>query len=209
MKNLLRNILILTLCFIVLCGVMPEQASADTSASFARGSYADYSVSGWYYVDTIYPDGYTYSYIYDQASSTNGNNLGKVYDGEQVYVYYATTNSHSEVWAYCSYDTVGKTIKGYIHFENLTTEYICTDAEPTQTDLGWYYVDTIYPEGFTYSYIYDQPSSINGNNLGKVKDGEWVYVYSLSESGKWAYCEYSTIGKTIKGYIRFENLRSY
>lgn len=80
-------------------------------------------------------------------------------------------------------------------------------TQRTTDPLGWYYVDTVYPSGYTYSYIYDQPSSINGKNLGRVNDGQYVYVYRLSENAKWAYCEYSAPGKTIKGYIHFENLR--
>ena len=180
------------------------------STSFTRG-YNDYSVEGWYYVDSITPSGYTYSYIYDKPSSTSGNNLGRVNDGEQVYVYYATSDAGGKVWGYCAYYGVGRTIKGYIRYENLSTEFGGNKGRSSgyvePSGFGWYIVDTVTPQNNTYSYMYDQPSSMNGNNLGRVNDGARVYVYRLSDNGKWAYCEYSGLGKYIKGWIHWENLR--
>ena len=205
MKLTFKKILTMTLCLLTLltCFALPAQAFADSRVFYSASP--DYSVEGWYYVNTVYPSGYTYSYIYDKSSSMNGNNLGRVNDGEQVYVYYAKTGEASKVWAYCAYYSAGRTIKGFIRYENLS---VYPPVAPTQgPTLGWYYVDTVYPSGYTYSYIYDQPSSINGKNLGRVNDGQYVYVYRLSENAKWAYCEYSAPGKTIKGYIHFENLR--
>ena len=167
---------------------------------------------GWYCIDSITPSNCNYSYIYDQPSDINGDNLGRVDDGECVYFYYVSDNGK---WAYCAYEDVGRTIKGYIHYENLVPGGSPPDFDGEEEDpwvSGWYYVDSIYPENHTYSYIYDQPSDINGNNLGRVNDGESVYVYSLSYTGKWAYayCKYTTkTGKTIKGYVHYENLRKY
>lgn len=72
---------------------------------------------------------------------------------------------------------------------------------------GWYVVNTVKPSGYTYSYIYDRPTSSSGKNLCRVDDGEWVYVYwreggEGKKSSKWCYCEYDG----IKGYIRWDNI---
>ena len=158
----------------------------------------------WCTVDTTYPAGYTFSYMYDQPSSTYGKNLKKLNDGEYVYVYSITpgTGQKSSDWAYCDYYGASGTITGYIRWDNLTP-YI----DPPTEDGWWCTVDTIYPAGYTFSYIYDQPSSTESNNLGKVNDGESVWVYCVY--GEWAYCQYTGNGRTIFGYIRYKNLRCW
>ena len=224
MKRFL-SIILLAVLLVSLCS-MPALADEEKeysatreykSRSFTRG-YNDYSVEGWYYVDTITPASNTYSYIYNRPSSTSGDNLGRVNDGEQVYVYYATSDAGGKIWGYCAYYGVGRAIKGYIRYENLATEpggnhyysynYNGYNGGSTYSSgLGWYIVDTVSPQNKTYSYMYDQPSSINGNNLGRVNDGERVYVYRYSDNGKWVYCRYDGIGRTITGYIHAENVR--
>lgn len=264
----------------------------------------DKSYAGRYYVNTTSPSDHTYSYIYSKPSSSEGKNLGRVNDGEQVYVYWVEkgTGKKSTKWAYCEYDGT----EGYIRWSNLSTgkpdpkptktakptntpkptntakppkpygtyvqtlgnanfregagtvyaskgvipkgsilEYLdstksddsgtpwynvsyegdtgwvsskyailCDDPydpdEPKEERIyceGWYTVDTVTPADYTYSYIYDQPSSSNGKNLGRVNDGEQVYAYWRrlgigSQNTYWAYCKYN--GK--EGYIRWNNL---
>ena len=82
-----------------------------------------------------------------------------------------------------------------------------TLAENDYTAEGWYEVFSIVPENYDFSYIYDQPSSTYGTNLGKARDGSEVYVfYTTHGTGRrnsiWAYCDYDG---TV-GYIRYENL---
>ena len=67
-----------------------------------------------------------------------------------------------------------------------------------------YRVNITMPAGHDHIYLYDQPSSSNGKNLGRINNGEYVTgISSVQRKGyTWIYCSYN--GK--KGYIRKNNL---
>ena len=89
------------------------------SSTLASG-YKDYSTEGLYSLWVTMPAGYDHVYLYDRPSSTKGYNLGRINDGDVVYVYYTTDGlNHNSVWAYC--DFMGTS--GYIRFCNLVPEY--------------------------------------------------------------------------------------
>jgi len=191
MKRLLAVLALVALA-VAVCGV----------AALAEEDY-DYSVEGWYRVYSITPEDHDYSYIYDKPSSSKGKNLGRVDDYDYVYVEYKTEGQgkKSSEWAYCEFED----IEGYVRFENLIYDpaYVFNEEDVE----GWYVVSTILPEDHDYSYIYDQPSSTLGKNLGQVDDGESVYVYSVElgtgrRNSRWAYCDYDG----IRGYVRYRNL---
>ena len=83
-------------------------------------AYQDYSASGFYTLWVTMPENYDHVYLYDMPSSTQGRNLGRIDNGDRVYVYYLTNGyRHNAVWAYCDFNGV----EGYIRFCNLTPEY--------------------------------------------------------------------------------------
>lgn len=65
-------------------------------------------------------------------------------------------------------------------------------------------VNITMPAGKDHIYLYDEPSSSNGNNLGRIDNGEYVTgISSVDRKGyTWIYCDYNG----IKGYIRKNNL---
>lgn len=67
-----------------------------------------------------------------------------------------------------------------------------------------YKVSITMPAGHDHIYLYDQPSSTNGKNLGRIDNGEYVTgISSVERKGyTWIYCNYYG----IKGYIRKNNL---
>ena len=67
-----------------------------------------------------------------------------------------------------------------------------------------YRVNITMPAGHDHIYLYDQPSSSNGKNLGRNDNGAYVTgISSVQRKGyTWIYCSYN--GK--KGYIRKNNL---
>ena len=53
-----------------------------------------------------------------------------------------------------------------------------------------------------YCYVYDQPSSMTGNNLGRFNNGTYVTVYGRSNG--WCYVSgYNTKGSFIYGYVHY------
>lgn len=90
-----------------------------SAVGFAASASGD-SVRGWYSLWVTMPADHDHVYVYDMPSSTRGNNLGRINNGEWVYVYWLTDglNSSSSVWAYCNYNGV----EGYIRFCNLVPE---------------------------------------------------------------------------------------
>ena len=83
-------------------------------------AYDDYAASGYYRLWVTMPENYDHVYLYDLPSSTQGRNLGRIDNGDRVYVYYLTDGyRHNSVWAYCDFNGVG----GYIRFCNLTPDY--------------------------------------------------------------------------------------
>ena len=89
-------------------------------------NYKDYSVEGVYSLWVTMPADHDHVYLYDRPSSTKGRNLGRIDDGDLVYVYYTTDGlNHNSVWAYC--DFMGTS--GYIRFCNLVPEsYLLDDG---------------------------------------------------------------------------------
>lgn len=67
-----------------------------------------------------------------------------------------------------------------------------------------YRVNVTMPAGHDHVYLYDQPSSSNGKNLGRIDNGEYVIgISSVERKGyTWIYCNYNG----IEGYIRKNNL---
>ncbi|MBR1558943.1 MAG: SH3 domain-containing protein [Clostridia bacterium] len=67
-----------------------------------------------------------------------------------------------------------------------------------------YRVNITMPAGHDHIYLYDQPSSSNGKNLGRIDNGDYVTGISSIERGgyTWIFCNYDG----IKGYIRKNNL---
>ena len=67
-----------------------------------------------------------------------------------------------------------------------------------------YRVNITMPAGYDHIYLYDQPSSSNGTNLGRIDNGEYVTgISSVKRKGyTWIYCNYNG----VKGYIRKNNL---
>ena len=82
---------------------------------------------------------------------------------------------------------------------------IATSAQAGNSVKGVKYrVNITMPAGHDHIYLYDQPSSSNGKNLGRINNGEYVTgISSVQRKGyTWIYCSYN--GK--KGYIRKNNL---
>ncbi|MGN1368550.1 MAG: SH3 domain-containing protein [Aristaeellaceae bacterium] len=81
---------------------------------------------------------------------------------------------------------------------------LCASA----SGAGWYVVDSDSPKG--YCYLYSEPSSSKGRNLGRYDNGERVYVldYYGGQEGKYNYCHVQTQdGKT--GYMHDYSLTRY
>ena len=80
-------------------------------------------------------------------------------------------------------------------------------GDPNYCYEGWYIVNITKPAGRAYIYLYDQPSSTQGRNLGRVDNGTYAYVYWREtglggKTSKWCYCNYDG----TYGYIRWDNL---
>ena len=163
---------------VILMAVLLSMAYGMTFAALAA---EDYSVEGWYTVYSIVPKDHDYSYIYSKPSSTKGENLCRVDDGQPVYVYYKTNGlgSKSSQWAYCDYANTF----GYIRFDNLVSE-----AYSGYTDDGHYcdtydpYVDYVEDEGFyaEFEYIIDSFDYIGVCRI--VNCDEWVSLREYADS---------------------------
>lgn len=111
MKKLMAVMLVLAVIISILC---------NTALA-----YEDYSASGYYSLWVTKPADHDHVYLYDRPSSTKGRNLGRIDNGDMVYVYYITDGlSHNSTWAYCDFNGT----EGYIRFCNLTPEYWYLDA---------------------------------------------------------------------------------
>lgn len=123
----MKKVLVLALTLLLAVGLLASASAAGK----------DYSVEGDYVVKTKVPKNYKYSYIYSEPSSTLGENLGRVDDGEEVYVYYKVkgTGDTSSNWAYCDCED----ISGYIRFDNLKP--YDEDSESSGSD-SWFSMST-------------------------------------------------------------------
>ena len=112
MKKILTVMMVLALSVSTLCGTAL--------------AYEDYSASGYYSLWVTKPADHDHVYLYDRPSSTEGRNLGRIDNGDVVYVYYLTNgwNGHNSVWAYCYFNGV----EGFIRYCNLTPEVWYVDG---------------------------------------------------------------------------------
>ena len=102
--------------FVLMLMVLALAVSALGGTALAC-SQEDWSVSGVYSLWVTKPADHDHVYLYDRPSSTKGQNLGRIDNGDLVYVYHLTNglNGSSSVWAYCDYNGV----EGYIRYCNL------------------------------------------------------------------------------------------
>lgn len=133
-----------------------------------------------YEVASQAPNGYCY--LYDQPSSTYGKNLGRHNNGEYVGVIYYTDDWY---YVYCSDGNYG-----YIH------DYALKPVSRLGSD--WYIVNSTKPNG--YCYLYSEPSSSNGRNLGRYNNGELIEIINWDASKNYAYVRCDRTGDY--GYIR-------
>jgi hypothetical protein len=136
------------------------------------------------YVYSTNPNGYCY--LYDQPSSVNGTNLGQYNNGAEIAILdWDADENYAKV-----YTADNQT--GYIRKECLTPVY--------PPSLETYYVGGT-PKG--YCYMYDQPSSVNGRNLGRYNDGSVIYMLDYNADGTYAYVQApdGSVGYIRKAYL--------
>ena len=131
------------------------------------------------------PNGYCY--LYDTPSSSKGVNLGRYDNGSLVAIldWYADKN-YAKV-----YTQDNQT--GYIRKTSLVFSCMEVIIPPGSEVL---YVGNT-PKG--YCYLYDQPSSVNGRNLGRYNDGSAITVLDYNADKTYAYVQ--TADGSV-GYIR-------
>ncbi|MBE5782855.1 MAG: hypothetical protein E7329_06000 [Clostridiales bacterium] len=169
MKNI-RRIAAALLCLVLLCS-----ASAALAYSFAD----NYPL---YIVESYQPNGYCY--LYDQPSDITGRNLGRYNNGAFMKVIqFNAKNGYAHV--ICQDGKVG-----YVHNYSIT-QYMDTYRRPI------YRIYSTSPAG--YCYLYDKPSSVNGKNLGRHNNGEYVEVLDWDASDQYARVQCWKDGKY--GYI--------
>ena len=139
-----------------------------------------------YEVRSFNPNGYCY--LYDRPSSSQGRNLGRHENGELVGVIGYTDEHGGFYYVYCAN---GK--YGYIHADALiaaghysSNEYCVVASERT------------------YCYLYDQPSSVYGRNLGRYENGEIIEILDWYADDDYAQVRCVRTDKI--GYIRKTNL---
>jgi len=139
-----------------------------------------------YEVRSFNPNGYCY--LYDQPSNVHGRNLGRHENGELVGVIAYTSDNGGYYYVYCAN---GK--YGYIRADVLmeashycNNDYAVVDCEKT------------------YCYLYDQPSSVHGRNLGRYENGELIEI--LDWYADTDYAQVRCVRTDKIGYIRKTNL---
>ena len=161
-----------------------------------------------------------YCYLYDQPSSVNGSNLGRYNNGEFIDVLdWNASDSYARV--YCqSTGSYGYMSKNALVSEDEYQNYYNDEWNKSQSgsensSAGYhislddsylydvYYVLSMDPYG--YCYLYDQPSSVNGTNLGRHNNGETVYILNWNAAEKYAYvkCENGKIGYISKNSLSY------
>ena len=121
-----------------------------------------------YKVESYSPNGYCY--MYNKPSSIDGRNMGRFDNGSFVKVIEWNENGYSYVIS-----TSGKT--GYIGSKALT-KYSDTLNRPV------YRVQN--ENGSGYCYMYNEPSSIEGRNLGRYNDGALVLIVDWNADDNYA-----------------------
>ncbi|MBQ3269049.1 MAG: hypothetical protein IJH09_03915 [Clostridia bacterium] len=189
----MKRILIVVMVLIALVSYMTPFAIAEK----------DYSAEGWYTVYSIVPANYDHSYIYSQPSSTSGNNLGTVYDGNDVYVYYTTqgTGNRDSVWAYCDYNGV----TGYIRYENLV--YGGNEGNETSTDsANSGYIGTLMVANCdSFVSLRERPDTLSRRI---VKVPKWELVEAYYYDSEWCECYYDGLhGYILRQYLSYRPSR--
>ena len=136
------------------------------------------------YVNSIKP--YGYCYLYDMPSSTNGRNLGRYDNGDQVAILDWYENKHfAKVYTYDNQT-------GYIRKTSLA--------------FFWEEREIRYVSGTPkgYAYLYDKPSSSSSSrNLGRYYDGSAITVLDYNADKTYAYVLTSdgSVGYMRKSYL--------
>ena len=136
-----------------------------------------------YKVESYSPNGYCY--LYSEPSDITGRNLGRYNNGAFLKV---VEYDYKDGYAYVVC-TDGKV--GYVH------NYSITPYKDT-TGRVLYRVYSTEPKG--YCYMYDQPSSIKGRNMGRYDNGAIVQIVDWDASDDFAQVRIWNDGKY--GYIR-------
>lgn len=135
-----------------------------------------------------------YCYVYDQPSSVKGKNLGRMNNFDPVTIY-ERVETGSSAWYYISgYNTKGEYIYGYAHDYAISYD---EDRRPVSDKLV---ISCYHSSTSGYCYVYDQPSSVKGNNLGKMSNGKEVTYLGLSD-GWYHIAGYTDKGNYVYGYI--------
>lgn len=139
-------------------------------------------------VYSVEPRGFCY--MYDRPSSITGINLGPYENGAYMEMidFYAD-ESYAKVYS------IDDNQYGYIRKDCLVHE---DDYKPVQFEA---YVYSLSPKG--YCYLYNQPSSITGVNLGPYDNGARIHVIDWYADDDYALVE--TFDGKI-GYIRKNQL---
>ncbi len=152
---------------------------------YALRPYEDTQDRDRYRVYSTDPAGYCY--LYDRPSDMYGRNLGRYDNGEYILM---VDWDADKVYAQVQCERTQE--YGYIR-KTCLVKY--DDYKP----LDFYaIVDSTDPYG--YCYLYDRPSDINGRNLGRHNNGEWVRVIDWNADSVYAQVE-TPKDKKI-GYIR-------
>lgn len=175
MRNRKWFALLLSIC--LLTSAIAASAGANNYYNYYQYDYPEYTVQSYK------PNGYCY--LYDQPSSITGRNLGRYNNGESVQVidWYA---SNDYAFVLCANNSVGYMSKNSL--ASIDAVYDTCRVYSTN------------PKG--YCYLYDQPNSTKGKNLGRYNNGEFIDIIDWDASEKFAkvYCQstgrYGYIGKS-------------
>ena len=162
-------------------------------------------------IDTVYPKRSGHSYIREKPNDMEKNQVVTGYDGDEVFVYYTGyTNGGKRFWAFVKHMKSEK--YGYMWADNLSTEYVAPDYDPSLTGKSIVYkyatVDTVYPKPDDHCYVREEPDDMDNNHLCTAYDDDEVFVYytGYTKGGKrfWAFVEHTKSGE--RGYMWADNL---
>lgn len=178
-----------------------SKSSTTTQTSKSSGSTSTGYYTGYGSTPSSYSTYYAhvnsgYLAIRSAKAYDYSNELGKIYSGEKVYVVDSSTGTY---W-YCYSPTNG--IYGYVNANYLYSGYTAYSGGQSSTSTG-YSVWTVGNTGGGVHYLAlrNAPAFDSSNEIGKLYDGNVVYVYSYSYSsyydtywyvyspslGKWGY----------------------
>ena len=173
MKNLMNRILSMAFALILL----------TLCAAPAAQAYSYYDNYPQYVVESYSPNGYCYQY--DKPSDIKGRNLGRHNNGEIVKVIDWDADKNF-AYVICSNGKVG-----YIRKTSLVP-----NMQVKERNLWRVY--SVEPNG--YCYMYDQPSDIEGINLGRYDNG--AYMEMIDYYADEVYAKVYSVTDEKYGYIR-------